>query len=175
MLRLVLPLLLPLLLLALGTPLAAETVLSRGVAANGGGEACGTHHTIAGTIGQACIGIAIGPGTIHEVGFWYPIPSQPMSAEDPDRSLPAHFGLWLAGLVPVGQPALVHYALPVRGPVTIRVYDITGRQVRQVVKGVSPPGHHQVSLATGELPSGIYFCRMTADGFTQTRRIALLR
>jgi hypothetical protein len=78
-------------------------------------------------------------------------------------------------LNPPGRRIDIHFAVPVRTPVAIHLYDVAGRRIRQLVNGVIDPGYHDVQLTSHGLSSGIYFCRMTADGFTEIRRLTLLR
>jgi uncharacterized protein (DUF362 family) len=59
--------------------------------------------------------------------------------------------------------------------VSLRVYDLLGREVVVLVDGRKFPGSYEVSLDAGGLPSGAYMCRLTAGSFVQTRRMTLLR
>ncbi len=161
--------------LSLAAPIDAQTVLARGVVANGGGETSGPYHTSIGTAGQACIGVVSGPGTIHEVGFWYPFPSDPSGLTEEEDGLPTRFSLTIAQLNTPGHLVHIRYAVPERSFVAIKLFDVSGRQIRSLVDGELDPGHHEVQLTTRGLPSGIYFCRMTAEQFTKTKRLALLR
>jgi hypothetical protein len=161
--------------LILTPPVIAETVLARGVAANGGGEAGGTNHTTVGTLGQMCIGIVAGPATIHEVGFWYPSPLGASAVDWQASTLPTRFSLGPARPNPSGQVMLIRYALPERARVAIVLYDVSGREVRTLINAELNPGYHDLRLTTDGLSSGIYFCRMTAEYFTETKRLVLLR
>jgi len=61
------------------------------------------------------------------------------------------------------------------GRVTLKVYDVLGREVVTLVDGVGRPGEHQVGFDGSALPSGVYLYRLTAGPFTETRRMVLLR
>ena len=69
----------------------------------------------------------------------------------------------------------IRFALPDPGPVTIRLYDVAGREVRTLVDEELPAGWHRTVLEAGGLASGIYFCRMTAGEFTDARKLLLLK
>lgn len=60
-------------------------------------------------------------------------------------------------------------------PVSIKVYDILGREVATLLNELKPPGNYDVKFNAGNLPSGIYFCRMTADSFSSTVKMILLK
>lgn len=161
--------------LTLISPVTAETVLARGVAANGGGEASGANNTTVGTVGQMCIGIVIGPAAIHEVGFWYPPPLGASAVVWQGSTLPTQFSLGLARPNPSGQVMLIRYALPKRAQVAIVLYDVSGREVRTLIDAEHDSGYHDLRLTTSGLSSGIYFCRMAAEHFAETKRLVLLR
>jgi hypothetical protein len=67
------------------------------------------------------------------------------------------------------------FTLPVAGRVTLTVFDLTGREVRTLVNGVFPSGWHSVSFDAHDLPSGIYFARVSTDSDAMTRKIILLK
>ena len=58
---------------------------------------------------------------------------------------------------------------------TLRVYDLLGREVAVLVDDALAPGTYAVQWNAGDQPSGIYFYRITAAGFTETKRMALVR
>ncbi len=62
------------------------------------------------------------------------------------------------------------------------VYDILGREVATLVNQKQNPGNYEVQFDANNLPSGVYFYQLTAGasassatGFTQTRKMILLR
>ena len=57
----------------------------------------------------------------------------------------------------------------------IVVYDVLGRQVATLVNEVKAPGSYEVRFDGTGLSSGVYFCRMQAGPFVQTRQLLLLR
>ncbi|MGH7456792.1 MAG: T9SS type A sorting domain-containing protein, partial [bacterium] len=67
------------------------------------------------------------------------------------------------------------YALPQPSHVVLKVYDILGNEVRTLVNGKQPAGYHQVQLDAKDLPGGLYFYRIQAGGFVETRKLTLLK
>jgi hypothetical protein len=82
---------------------------------------------------------------------------------------------------PFNPTTTIQYDVPDGGgAVTLRVYDVSGRLVRTLVDGRQTPGSKSVVWnGTNDggqgVASGIYFYRMTAPGFSSTRKMVLLR
>ena len=55
------------------------------------------------------------------------------------------------------------------------VYDVLGREVSVLVNERQQAGHHEVKFDGNGLSSGVYFYRMEAGSFVQTRKLLLLR
>jgi hypothetical protein len=62
-----------------------------------------------------------------------------------------------------------------RGFVSVKVFDILGREIAALVDGAKPPGVYRVQWNAGNIASGVYFCRMRVENFVQTRKVLLLR
>lgn len=81
---------------------------------------------------------------------------------------------------PFNPRTTIAYRLPRAGPVRLTLFNAAGQRVRTLVDQVQPAGMHRVSWdGTGEdgreLGSGVYFCRLTAGPFQQSRRLVLLK
>jgi hypothetical protein len=60
--------------------------------------------------------------------------------------------------------------------VDLEIYNVEGRLVTALLRGRSlPEGPHRLHYDGEALPSGVYFCRLRADGLTLTRRVLLLK
>jgi hypothetical protein len=59
--------------------------------------------------------------------------------------------------------------------VELRVYDVLGREVAVLVNERKPPGRYEVTFDASRLASGVYFYRMQAGDFVQTRKLLLVR
>ena len=71
----------------------------------------------------------------------------------------------------------IQYTIPVgtRQAVSLRVYDVLGREVATLVNEVKEPGMYTVLLDAGGLASGVYLYRMEAGDFVQTRKLVVVR
>ncbi|MBD3168440.1 MAG: T9SS type A sorting domain-containing protein [candidate division Zixibacteria bacterium] len=59
--------------------------------------------------------------------------------------------------------------------VDLRVYNLLGREVATLVDGFKHAGYHKAVWNSGEVPSGVYFYRLTAGENTQTRKMIVLK
>ena len=57
----------------------------------------------------------------------------------------------------------------------LRIYDITGREVRTLVNEKLSVGTYTYDFNASELPSGVYFYQLEADGFIETKKMILLK
>jgi len=61
------------------------------------------------------------------------------------------------------------------GMVTLKVYDVLGKEVATLVNKQQPAGTYQVTFDASNLSSGIYFYRLQAGSFTETKKMILMR
>jgi hypothetical protein len=59
--------------------------------------------------------------------------------------------------------------------VSLKVYDILGREIETLVNEIQKPGEYEVSFDAGKLSSGIYFYRLIAGEYSETKRMILLK
>jgi hypothetical protein len=76
---------------------------------------------------------------------------------------------------PFNPSTIIPYDLPVTGRVRVTIYDAAGREVRTLVNEVQDPGSHTVAWTTNGIPSGVYFCRLSAGGATQLRKMCVIK
>jgi hypothetical protein len=68
----------------------------------------------------------------------------------------------------------VHFSIPVRERVVLRVFDVAGRLVSTPVDAVLDPGAHSARLRTSGLAGGVYFYRLEAGEKKLSRRLAVV-
>ena len=81
---------------------------------------------------------------------------------------------------PFSRLTTLSFELPQRTRLTLRVFDLLGREVAAPADGEFPEGHHAVEWAGTArdgrpLSNGIYLVQLRANGSTRTRRVALIR
>ena len=69
----------------------------------------------------------------------------------------------------------ISYALPIDEYVTLKVYDVLGKEVATLQDGVVQAGYHQATLNASNLSSGMYFYRLSAGPYTSVRKLVVLK
>ncbi len=90
------------------------------------------------------------------------------------------FGLAPCRPNPFNPTTLISYNLPQPGPVELRIFDITGREVKVLANRHQEAGEHNVewngmSSSGRPVAAGVYFVRLDAKGFMQVRQMTLIR
>jgi len=96
-------------------------------------------------------------------------------ADDVVPLLPAQFALSAPFPNPFNATTTLRFDLPRAATVTLRIYDVLGRESVTLVSGAKPAGHHTAIWNASDFPSGLYFARLETDGFAQTRKLLLLK
>ena len=76
---------------------------------------------------------------------------------------------------PFNPSTTVTYDVPKEGLVSLKVYDALGREVATLVNEVKPEGKHSYRFNAAHLPSGVYYYRLQAGSFVETKKFILLR
>jgi hypothetical protein len=76
---------------------------------------------------------------------------------------------------PLNPSTTIHYQLASRTRVTLSVFDLFGREVATLVDGIEEPGEKRATFDGSALASGVYFYRLRAGDFVQTRKLVLVR
>ncbi len=76
---------------------------------------------------------------------------------------------------PFNSSTTIKYDLPVPGDVTLKIYDVLGRETATLVNGFQFGGEHSVQWDGASFPSGVYVYRLQVGSFSQTRKIILMR
>ena len=85
------------------------------------------------------------------------------------------FALHPAHPNPFNPETNLSFVLPEASYISLIVYDIQGREVVQLVDGWRTAGTHQAVFDGSRLASGMYFARLTAGDFYQTRKLILIK
>ncbi len=76
---------------------------------------------------------------------------------------------------PFNPRTTIKYQIPEQGFVTIKVYDVLGSEVSTLLNEEKPVGSFKVEFDATNLSSGIYFYRLQAGAFVETKKMVLLK
>ncbi len=107
-----------------------------------------------------------GRETIHE---------QIVSATPARNATPLDFALHPNHPNPFNPTTTIRYDVKQAGQVRLTIFNLLGQEVARLVDGRQVTGSHTISWDAADLPSGIYLCRMEAEGFQETRKVMLLK
>ena len=94
---------------------------------------------------------------------------------DTTNILPHEFALSQNYPNPFNPETIINYQLPTNSKVSLKVYDILGTEVAVLVNEEKPAGKYHVKFKGSNLASGVYFYRLHADNFVQTKKLVLIK
>ena len=74
---------------------------------------------------------------------------------------------------PFNPSTNISFVIPESGNVTLKVYDILGRKVAEVVNQYLTAGKHELVFTGSDLPSGVYFYKIQAGNYTNIKKMIL--
>lgn len=108
------------------------------------------------------------------------IQANPLDADENGNNLPTSFALDQNYPNPFNPKTTINFALPEKSNVTLRVYNVLGQSINDLVNQEMPAGSYTVEWdgrdGSGRaVASGVYFYRLETKGFTQTKKMMLLK
>ena len=76
---------------------------------------------------------------------------------------------------PFNPSTTIRYQIPTAGIVTLKIYDVLGNEVATLVNEEKSAGSYEVNFNASSLASGIYFYKIQAGSFVQTKKMILLK
>jgi len=76
---------------------------------------------------------------------------------------------------PFNPTTSIKFSVPTPEMVTLKIFDVLGREVAVLVNEMKQPGFHTVDFDASSLASGIYFYRIDAGQFTSVKRMVLVK
>jgi hypothetical protein len=162
-------------------PVVAQVVVPNSVFGNGGDAVSDSRYHIVGTLGQAFIGVAENPSSVNSVGFWYLATHTLITdVEQTSSDVPKEYRLEQNYPNPFNPTTIIRYEIAKAGRLSLRIYNVSGALVKVLEERDREPGRYEIGWdgnnEHGEkVSSGVYFYRLTAPGFSQTRKMLLLK
>ncbi len=76
---------------------------------------------------------------------------------------------------PFNPTTQIRFEIPVSGLVTLKIFDVLGREVATLVNERKSPGTYDVEWNASTMPSGVYFYRLQAGKYAETKKLLLLK
>lgn len=89
--------------------------------------------------------------------------------------IPSEFSLSQNYPNPFNPGTTINFDLPVDSKVSIKLFDISGREAATVINEYKTAGYHTVNFNASGLTSGVYFYNLTAENFSATRKMLLVK
>jgi len=103
----------------------------------------------------------------------------PAATEEEGNNLPGEFRLQNNFPNPFNPATEIGYQVKSNSFVTLKVFNVLGNEITTLVNEEKPAGKYSVSFDTSNsgqpLPSGIYYCTMTAGSFSEAKKMLLLK
>ncbi len=90
-------------------------------------------------------------------------------------SLPQVYSLSQNYPNPFNPTTKINFALPKQGFVTLKIYDVLGREVRTLVNEVKSAGSYTVDFNASEYSSGVYFYKLESNDFSDIKKMMLIK
>ncbi len=76
---------------------------------------------------------------------------------------------------PFNPTTQISFSIPYASKVTLEVFNLSGQKVSQLINGEYAKGEYNITFNASTLSSGIYIYRLSAEGFSQTKRMVLIK
>jgi len=100
---------------------------------------------------------------------------QEVNSVPPVTGLPTEYKLFQNYPNPFNPVTRINFDIPKQGFVSLKIYDVLGREVKNLVSEVKSPGSYSVDFDASGISSGLYFFRIESNGFTDTKKMLLIK
>ncbi|MFA7419153.1 MAG: YCF48-related protein [Melioribacteraceae bacterium] len=94
---------------------------------------------------------------------------------DSEQEVATEYNLYQNYPNPFNASTNIKYSLPASGYVSIKIYDVLGREVAVLANEEKKPGIYEVSLNASHLSSGLYLYKMQSGNYTETKKLILMK
>jgi subtilisin-like proprotein convertase family protein len=101
--------------------------------------------------------------------------SSPIAVKNEGELLPDNFVLYQNYPNPFNPVTVIRYSIPKTAYVSLIIYDLLGREVKSLVNGYRQAGTYEVRWDASSYANGIYIYRLSSGGFSETRKMVLLK
>ena len=99
----------------------------------------------------------------------------PLGVHNPTSDIPKEFSLIQNFPNPFNPTTVIEFNIPRTAFVTVKVYDMLGKEVSTLVNDTKQAGSYLVNFIASNLTSGVYFYKIMAGDFTATKKMMLVK
>jgi hypothetical protein len=114
-------------------------------------------------------------GTVQLTNYSISQKDAPLGVKQMPGARPREFALLQNYPNPFNPVTQIAFSIPAREYVSLKVYNILGEEVATLRDGDMSPGSYTAPFDAGALPSGLYFYRLRAGSFTETKKMSVLK
>jgi cyclomaltodextrinase / maltogenic alpha-amylase / neopullulanase len=107
--------------------------------------------------------------------FYYGADSVTVDVKDKNNSIVNEFRLYQNYPNPFNPTTKIKYQIPSEEKVSIKVYDILGREVKTLINEVRSAGIHEIEFDASSLASGVYFYQIITGNYSDIKKIVLMK
>ncbi len=155
--------------------LYAQLNIPSSVISSGGSFISGSNNQINGTLAQSFIGNISSSNNINLIGFWYTTEGFITDIQEEENIIPSEFFLSQNYPNPFNPATKIKYGVKERINIRIAIFNTIGEEVNLLINETKEPGSYEIEFNASSLPSGVYFYRLQAGVYVETRKMILLK
>jgi hypothetical protein len=101
--------------------------------------------------------------------------SEIIGIQNISNEIPSSFALHQNYPNPFNPTTKISFQFPVVSFSSLKIFDITGKEIATLVNETLKPGTYEAIFNGSQLPSGVYFYRLTADGYVETKKMLMIK
>jgi hypothetical protein len=111
-----------------------------------------------------------------EIGdYWFRFQKKIVTSVNNNQSIPFGFTLGQNYPNPFNPVTTIKYQIPELSFVTLKVFDVLGREIATIVNEEKPIGSYEVEFNAASLPSGIYLYQLRSGNYVETKKMIILK
>jgi hypothetical protein len=98
-----------------------------------------------------------------------------LTSVEQTSGLPTEYALHQNYPNPFNPLTTISFSLPEQEKVTLRIYDVLGREVATLIDDTLQPGEYRTQFDASGVSSGVYFYRLIAGGYVSTKKMSVVK
>lgn len=149
--------------------------INNSIISGGGNTTSNASYSFSSTVGEPFNGKSNNISNQQAAGFWYVYQQQTITTVEENETIPTAFKLEQNYPNPFNPTTKIKFAVPERGNVLIKIYDLLGSEVATLVNEELDAGWHQKNFNAAVLASGVYLFRMEAGNYANTKKMIYIK